>query len=257
MAALGEVVKILELIPEPPSADDFKFPVDDSIINLFRFAQSGTPFFQNPLSGPISQCIAEVNAAISEVGQLQQASPISIANKLDKIGQFLTSTSKTLGRWNSHINNALIGEMNNNPGFLGQIENSIRIRATAESVSNALNACQDESDFLGSILGDGQSLLNDLAGPLEAIIGGIAAGAAAAIAAFNQARDAALAAIAAIVDLIQKETLNIANMIADAIAWGLANAISSLVNDPCAAAVINAAGTSILLNNLPNLPRFP
>jgi len=257
MASLGEVVKILELIPNPPSADDFTFPVEDSIINLFRFAQAGTPFFQNPLSGPLSQCIAEINAAIREIGVLEQSSPPGVAAQLAVASQFLDSIGKTLGRWNSHINGALVGELNGNPGFLGQIENSIRIRATTDAVANALNACQDESDFLGSILGDGQELLNTLVGPLAAIIGALAAGVAAFLAAFNQFRDEALAAIAAIVDLIQKETLNLANMIADAIAWGLANAISSLVNDPCAAAVINAAGTSILLNNLPNLPRFP
>ena len=258
MARLGEVVRILELIPDPPSAEDFAFPVEESILNLFRFSQAGTPFFQNPLSGPISECIADINGAIGELGRIQQSLPAGpVADQIGDISEFLGDVAGTLGDWNAHINNTLVGELNTNPGFLSQIENSIRIRAAQNAIANVLNACEDLIDYMGSILGEGQGLFNQLVEPLTQIVGSVAQGAGAAIAAFQQFRDEVLAATAAIVDQIQKEIANIANALADAVAWALANAISSLVDDPCAAAVINAAGTTVLLNNLPNLPRFP
>ena len=258
MASLGEVVRIIDLIPTPPNEDFFTFPVSPNILDLFGHHRAGRPFFRNPLSGDITQCIQEIANLRNTIGsKLPPGSMGPIADGINEINESLTDVITLLGTFNSHINSALVGPLNDNPGFFAQVENSIRIRATQNALQNALNACQDLTDYMGSILGEGQDLLNKLVAPLGALIAAAAGTAEEILAVWSQIRSQLFAGQKALQDQIEKEISNLANMIADAISWAIANGIAAFVDDPCAQALFNAAGTSILLNSLPNLPRFP
>lgn len=252
MACLGEIVDILSKIPNPPTLDDFKFSVEPFVLDLFNFAQTGTPFFRNPLSGIISQCIADINRSIII---LQNNILIPDETKAPIIA-VLNNAAGTLAKWNQHITRALVGPLNDDPSFLGQIENNLRIRATVGVLNNVNNACGDIEEFLGSILGKGQELLNKLAEPLNKLLDAINAGLATIITLYNELRNAIVGAISSIQRLIINEINALARLFEDAINWALANTLAALSEDSCAQAVFNAAGTSILLNTIPNFPRF-
>lgn len=266
MVAIGDVIDFLNQIPNPPSLSDLAIPTQQSCLNIFNLLQTGTPLFQNPLAGPIQECLDQINTVLGIVnGFTSGPTQTNSLNVLNSVSSSLGTDPSDLaggfaGGFLSHTN-FLCAQLAS-PGFLGGAIACLGVRAAAGSLGSSDNGCLDLDGILGSVLGSGAVSLNGIieqAQPLldqvllggEAGVEGIIAGVVTGIG------DGNFGPLADIASKILGE-LNGLNQVDNEISqFSFASGLCNLSNDPCAQAILNATGTASLLNALPDLPRFP
>ncbi len=252
MVAPGDLINKVTLLPQVPTADSFALPTPPEVGDLFDIIQSnllapilGGGLFQNPIQGPIADCL---NAAFDinfpetiipgSIPDLRAQHLIAFPNPINQDALLLTAfddATSGLGDFGSH-SNSLVGGL---AGNMGPVISGLRVK---QSVGGGLpigNPCTALNDVYGSILGDGAALIAGLAAALGSLIA-----------------SAIQDALGPILDMIAKEIAALNAILSQLTSFASANSLRNLTNDPCAQALFNSAGTPGLLNVLSNMPKF-
>ena len=235
MVSPTDLVNKITKIPNPPTSEDLALPVNEGVNDIVSvllglvagIAAGIAGLLQNPLTGPIKECINQI-LALTALPLHQDNSTL-----LTAFGE----ASSGLSRLQAHSASTVA----NIPAKLGQTVACIKISQTIGTASPAIadNPCQALNDVYGSILGDGAAAIAALAAALATLI-----------------PDEILSAINKIDQLIQNEVNASNQVLTEVEKFAEANSLANLAKDPCAQAVLNSTGTSTLLNALPSMPKF-
>ncbi len=231
MVAPGDLINKVTQLPQIPTIESFVLPVLPEVGDLFNIIQGLIPggLFQNPIQGPIVDCLAEIGVKRADhlLLPVLDQDPLLLAAWDDAdsaLGSFQTHSS--------NISSGLSQDMN-------PVIACLKVR---QSVGGGLpigNPCTALNDVYGSILGDGAALIAGLAAALIA-------GAVALI----------QAALGPILDMIAREVAALNAILTELTNFATASSLANLSLDPCAQALFNSAGTPGLFNALANMPKF-
>jgi len=263
MVAIGDVIDFLNQIPNPPSLSDLAIPTSQDCLNVFNLLQTGTPLFQNPLAGPIQECLDQINTVLGIVDGfapgLVKTDALSVLNDVSSsIGTDPSDlTGGFAGGFLGHTN--FLCTQLASPGFLGGTLACLGIRAASGALGSSDNGCLDLDGILGSVLGSGAESLNGLIEQVQPLLdqvlgGGGLAGVSGII---GGVLSGIVDPIADMASKILGELNGLNSVISELSQFSFASGLCNLSNDPCAQAILNATGTASLLNALPDLPRFP
>jgi len=262
MACISDVVNFLNLIPNPPSITDLAIPTDQSCLDLFSLLQSGTPIFQNSLGNQLQECLDEISTAIGIVdGFTPGATKTSALGVLNDVTSALGTDPSDLG---GNIAGGFLGHTNflntqlSSPGFLSGTIASLGVKSAAGAIGGSSNnGCLDLDGVLGSLLGSGTELVNNIFSAVQPLLDAVAGGVGAVAGVIAGVVAGVVGPLADIASKILGELNNINSVLSDISQFSFASGLCNLSNDPCAQAIFNAAGTPALLNALPGMPKFP
>ena len=224
MVAPGDLINRVTLIPQIPSLNSFIIPTLPEVGDLFNLLTGAIPggLFQNPLSGPIADCLAEIGVLS---GNPSNSSLFGV----------FSSTTTALNSFQSHTDSTISGlPLNMNPVIAG-----LRVRQSVGGGLPGGNPCTALNDIFGSILGEGAKLIALLVAALASLI-----------------PQSIIDAIASIAKMIADEIQALTALLQLLQNFASSNLLSNLSFDPCAQALFNSVGTPGLLNALPSMPKF-
>lgn len=261
MACISDIIDFLNQIPNPPSLSDLAIPTDQNCLNVFNLLQSGTPLFQNSLGNQLQDCLNEIKTAINIVDGFTPGDTRTDAlNVLNNVTSALGTDPSDLG---GGVAGGLLGHTNflstqlASPGFINGAIACLGVRAAAGLIGSSNNGCLDLDGILGSVLGSGTGLVNNIFSAVEPLLNAIAGGVGAVAEIITGVIAGVVGPLADIASRILGELNGLSQLINELSQFSFASGLCNLSNDPCAQAIFNATGTASLLNALPNLPRFP
>lgn len=245
------------LIPQIPTITPPN--VSSCLPDVLGLIQGGNAF-QNPLTGPITDCISELGSIFGVEGFTSGPefdAVTSIANAFT-VGQETTPgvPATFVPGLLTHTDNLADAA----PALLTQgssLINGSVMMGSAGLNSVPSNPCELLDSIMGTILGAANDIINVLAeliGPIvEAIIGGLVA----VLGAIALVIGAIAEAVAALLGVIADEIAALAKFLADFLDFSIANSLVGIASDPCLQAILNALGTPDLINCLVSgVPNF-
>jgi len=251
VAVSGDLLKqYTNLIPVVPSIQSLSYPVSKCTKEVAGLLEAGRAF-SNPLSNALGDCQSQVQNILGNLNSLTGLTNPQLTT-IDSGISTLTMASTQLTGFETHTN----GLVNNLPQNMGTVMSCIRNRAALGNVL-PVNPCTLLDEVMGTILGIGGQLLNNLVNALEPIVTALLGPIAALLLAISKALAPLTNAIAAIADQILKEVNALAKIFQEVTNVAFANSVANQANDPCLQAIYNAVGTPDLLSCLSsNIPGF-
>lgn len=219
--------------------------VSDCLPKVLGLIQGGNAF-QNPLSGPITDCLIEI-ASIFGVPGFPTFGP-----EFNAITSVVNSYTGLL----SHTDGLVAAA----PSLLAQGSSLINGSVMMGSVGLASvpsNPCELLDGIMGTVLGAANDIIMVIDALLGPIIDAIADTLEAVLGAIVAVLGPLADAIAALASIIAAELANLANFLSDFLNFSTANSLIGIAGDPCLQAILNALGTPDLINCLiSSIPNF-
>lgn len=234
---------------------------------LYSLVRSGNAF-NTSLIGTVGTTQSSMTSTANLINSLP-----SYANGLDVsgfvgMGSTLVGISTgALSSFTSHITSQFSSLTNNAGLYLGQLnlqQGLMGLGSTLESLKDedySTNICSSISNFFGSIIGDGEALINTVVGYIDQIETEINTIIGAGIALTQELINTVLGEVEGvisqveavanqIVSMITNEVAALASALSDMLNYAVSSVLSSLNQNPCGQLLLQAVGSPSLLSLL-------